>query len=651
MLIRRWGLCGGAVAVSIGCRTPTQMTVELWTDVPCVSSPTTTLWIGKSDTDLDDHAPIMRTTNCKSNGRIGSIVLVPSGAPDEAFALKVVLAHGARSVESCEKADSAPEPLAGCIVARRDLKFVPHSELVLPIELHEDCDGVRCAASESCVHGKCVLPILGARRLCNGAACQSPLSPPLEPRDSGHEFDASVDGKVDGHSDADADRDATIDAPASEGGPLDPAEERARWDKWLSFLTLREARYATRRIDCLNEPVGIIQDRLREKPSPDLRLSLRLRLVELDDQAMAACLGALEGASCEDIVKFAEYNADHVPRSFGMTPFESCDHVIVGQVAKGRACLFSTDCDSSEPMVCAGGNSCSGFCVSRPAAASIGEPCDDRPCVPGAVCRNDPLPTGPLMCAAGGQGAPCSDPSHCAPGFFCPLPSPAQSPTTCHPVKIGAPCQGSWDCPRTLACVGANAGTPGSCVAGSGMYAPCQVQATIDPYIFTDCARFVQCIDSDGLGPRCFAGNFISQRCGAFQTDAGTDLSLGCIDGWCDIQVGAIGLCAQQRPAWATCATDETCAPPNQCLFYRQEMLLCVPPPVEHAVGELCHGPYEEQECVGGAYCRPAPTPSDQLAGICQAYRRDGEPCSETNRCDRLTVCVLGVCTKCSPLP
>jgi hypothetical protein len=51
----------------------------------------------------------------------------------------------------CTSADG----YAGCIVARRLLRFVPHTSLTLPINLTADCVGVKCDPASTCFDGKC----------------------------------------------------------------------------------------------------------------------------------------------------------------------------------------------------------------------------------------------------------------------------------------------------------------------------------------------------------------------------------------------------------------------------------------------------------------------------------------------------------------
>jgi hypothetical protein len=148
---------GVAALFLIGCRTPAQVTVELSTDVPCSDAPITTLKVGRSAVEVDGRPPVLQTERC-DHGRIGSVVIAPSGADDEAFALKVLLAYGSSTIESCESAERERDVAAfmGCIAVRHDLEFEPHSEIVLPLMLEMNCNGVLCGVHATCVGGACV---------------------------------------------------------------------------------------------------------------------------------------------------------------------------------------------------------------------------------------------------------------------------------------------------------------------------------------------------------------------------------------------------------------------------------------------------------------------------------------------------------------
>jgi formylglycine-generating enzyme len=206
-----------AAFLLLGCRTSTQVTVELSTDVPCGELAGTTAQVGRLGPNLEARAPSVATTSCSASGRIGSFVVVPSGDRKDEFGVKVVLAHGGPSITDCTVAEQNSTKLSGCISARRALRFIPHEELMLPIELREDCDSVLCEPTATCVHGTCVPATIPDNGLCRGAGCpDSTLLPP------GATFDAGPDGPLDASTATDACADGSCLSVAScKGLPAD----------------------------------------------------------------------------------------------------------------------------------------------------------------------------------------------------------------------------------------------------------------------------------------------------------------------------------------------------------------------------------------------------------------------------------------------
>lgn len=137
-----------ATAAGASCREPTQITVELTTDVRCADVRGTTMTVGRL-VELDGR-PLTAETRACEGGRIGEIVVVPSGADDDTVAIRVVMGFG-RDVGECARPPFGP----GCIVARRALRYIPHTHLRLPIRLNAVCSGVECGATETCVGGDC----------------------------------------------------------------------------------------------------------------------------------------------------------------------------------------------------------------------------------------------------------------------------------------------------------------------------------------------------------------------------------------------------------------------------------------------------------------------------------------------------------------
>ena len=138
-----------ALLLVFSCREPTQVTLVITTDVPCDQWKGATVTIG-SASEIETKAPFTTTTTCRSDGSAGTLVLVPSGAEDSVFAVKVVGGKG-RDPAECV----APVYGPGCIVARRTVGFLPNQPLTLAIPLRDTCSTLRCGANDTCAGGRC----------------------------------------------------------------------------------------------------------------------------------------------------------------------------------------------------------------------------------------------------------------------------------------------------------------------------------------------------------------------------------------------------------------------------------------------------------------------------------------------------------------
>lgn len=165
--------------VSSACAAPTEIKLSVFTDVPCSGDAEwhgIAVYVGGSDQNIENKAPALTSTTCDHNGQIGSLVIVPSGSKSEELDLRVV-AGISQNPEDC-----ASHQYQGCIVARRSLRFSPHSELDLEITLSADCRGVGCDPGHTCIDGTCI-----------EAASAPPLSTAQETPDP---LDASASGPV-----------------------------------------------------------------------------------------------------------------------------------------------------------------------------------------------------------------------------------------------------------------------------------------------------------------------------------------------------------------------------------------------------------------------------------------------------------------------
>jgi len=155
----------GAMAV-LSCRGPTQVTFEVTTDIACTEHRGTNLNVGRL-AELDGRPVSSSRTECDpKTGRIGSVVILPSGGNDEEIAVRFVLGIG-KSPERCVEDDFK----GGCIVAKRALRFIPHEPLVVSVPMRNECRDVVCPTGQTCVRGTCVGAKIEDPGGCTGAGC------------------------------------------------------------------------------------------------------------------------------------------------------------------------------------------------------------------------------------------------------------------------------------------------------------------------------------------------------------------------------------------------------------------------------------------------------------------------------------------------
>lgn len=138
------------------CLEPTQVQIELTTDVPCAELGGVAITVGEPG-QIEAKPPAAVSLSCREDGTLGAIVVVPSGDRDAELSVRVVAGRNLE-VEACEAPEYGPQgtPDTGCIVARRTLRFLPHEPLVLPIVLRAVCVGEPCDPASTCVLGTCV---------------------------------------------------------------------------------------------------------------------------------------------------------------------------------------------------------------------------------------------------------------------------------------------------------------------------------------------------------------------------------------------------------------------------------------------------------------------------------------------------------------
>jgi sulfatase modifying factor 1 len=201
------------------CRSPTQISVEVETDVPCAQVTMTTFTSGELGA-IESLPPTSESTECTGN-HLGTIVLVPSSAGDNAtVGFKIVTALGGESADVCSGAAAAGNP--SCIVERRALRYIPHTPLQVIVDMTAACEGQVCDAQSTCVNGVCVNAVIPDPASCEGAGCGDTVLGPL-PDDGGVDAtvgapsDASTDAPIDANDSGVTTPDSGADAGADSG--------------------------------------------------------------------------------------------------------------------------------------------------------------------------------------------------------------------------------------------------------------------------------------------------------------------------------------------------------------------------------------------------------------------------------------------------
>jgi len=149
-----WAIIGvGSLASATSCRSATEITLMIHTNVPCDQVEAwhgVAVYVGKPEAESVGQAPTLVTKRCEGDGQIGSLVVVPSGANDDLIGVRVVAGIG-QSPEDCVTNGYQ----GGCIVARRALRFTPHLDLSLEVELSSKCEDIACDPRSSCFRGGC----------------------------------------------------------------------------------------------------------------------------------------------------------------------------------------------------------------------------------------------------------------------------------------------------------------------------------------------------------------------------------------------------------------------------------------------------------------------------------------------------------------
>lgn len=229
----------GLALLGASCRGATSMRLRVLTDLPCTQVRGVAITAGSPASSVERDSPSTVTQKCGPGGEIGTLVLTPEQAKDGEIGVKVVMGVD-KDVSQCQ-----PD-MKGCIVARRQIAYVPREEIELPIYMLLVCIGVPCDEKSTCAaNGKCVDKRVSNPAECAGRGCfpdddpaGQDAAPPVQSEAGWDGYNPPVDDSgnpiVDSGSDGAADAggsdsgDAGSDGPTSDdGGP--PATGNALW--------------------------------------------------------------------------------------------------------------------------------------------------------------------------------------------------------------------------------------------------------------------------------------------------------------------------------------------------------------------------------------------------------------------------------------
>ena len=186
------------LATLASCLEATQILIDVRTDVSCTTLRGTGV-IAAEPGRVERAAATTVSRQCEGRGIIGTLVLTPRTSKDADVAIKVVAGVDV-DVSEC----TAERNYKGCIVQRRELGYVEHTGLELPIDLLLVCLDVPCDEQSTCAaDGRCV-----SAKITSGSDCRPPRRcyPPGDPANNtgGLGEDASADGSNADGSDEDA---------------------------------------------------------------------------------------------------------------------------------------------------------------------------------------------------------------------------------------------------------------------------------------------------------------------------------------------------------------------------------------------------------------------------------------------------------------
>ncbi len=143
-------LIAGAIAAAGACRTPTQTTIEIVSELSYRPDMAVAVQLGRPSDVETAPARVVTRGPWAADGTVGTVVAVPDGDDSALLAIRVVLAIG-RDPATCSRDDAK-----GCVVVRRTSRFASHESSRVRVVLRPACLGTFCDAETSCARdGAC----------------------------------------------------------------------------------------------------------------------------------------------------------------------------------------------------------------------------------------------------------------------------------------------------------------------------------------------------------------------------------------------------------------------------------------------------------------------------------------------------------------
>lgn len=150
-----------AIALAPGCQSPTQISFVVTTDIPCDQVTETGVAVSSSK-DLESRDFSTTAPGC-NGGKLGTLVVIPSGDDRGAeVAVRIVTGLGHAAQDCVDNKFKG-----GCVVARRIIRFLPHTPLTAHVTMAAACRDNPCDPTSTCEKGVCVSAIAK----CGGGEC------------------------------------------------------------------------------------------------------------------------------------------------------------------------------------------------------------------------------------------------------------------------------------------------------------------------------------------------------------------------------------------------------------------------------------------------------------------------------------------------